>query len=556
MKKSLITLLLSLITIVLIFTLCACGDENGKESKRPSNELDEFECEHEEWVLVGSLEATCEMGGFKKLSCKSCGESKTITTRKTNCQYEVFWDFDYRVNGCPLFVLKCPINKFHDIKMNSHSKKQTIDNGCQEKKYTVRTYYFNYRGVEYSISENPVYAGENGSHKYEEIGATLIGKSCRNGVLVNKKCVYCGEEKQETVYRANEYSTRKTEIYDLTEYGIEKGIIEVETCLCGGCNASHSYVTKDLCQCSVRCALIDDLEGGKFYEETVLECETCPLVIKRTEKYMLNENGSKIMLLHSIIFYSGEEEIFSPPAYYNHYPEGHKTKYIYVSDGDFCGTYKIRVCEECDYKSVEQWIPEMHIREEREFNFKDYCGCDETVTIKGACPCGKYKEEWLFEDRLEALDRITHLIHNGHSYEEIDPSEILPDGMLACGYKKAYKFDCGLCYFDGLCKLDATDGFCYETIIIKFEDTILYERIGEDGLWWNDQLPDVENPWDDDMWEDMGYGRGLTDEEKQTIIDYCKDRLNSETLDLTEEERQKYLEIIDQLEKELGERQQ
>jgi hypothetical protein len=231
------------------------------------------------------------------------------------------------------------------------------------------------------------------------------------------------------------------------------------------------------------------------------------------------------------------------------------------------------------------------------------------VTVK-SCACGKYEEIFLNWDTLRNHYHGSITI-NSPTFTEIEVSQFLHEDIISYNDKKAYTYECGLVVFQGSLIVSTKVGDCmFDFITVRHNDTIICQSTiknvkiiiddspdfggslvyryatEEEKLVLKNHLktimpnedfdisvdlkepdapmPDIpeepdtpDEPNEPDVWEDFNFDyRPITEEEKRAILEYFKGLLESDTADLTEEQRAQYEEAVKQLEEELGEGQE
>lgn len=527
MKKILVSLMLFVLVVFLTFSLSACKDgedtQNVNENEQNANEAKK-ECTSHQWIYIGGREPDCRGEGYENYRCEICSEKKTILIdEKGPCPYESEWIVAGGGTICGL-QLTCKNHASHNKTLVAEKQVTVLSTPtCKEKGKTRTLWVANHDGITYKkeiLTEQDIVRCKY-EYKY-----SLAGDYCYEGILGECVCVWCGSSKKQLTTYDHSYSNGSSELIDLKNSTCGITVYQYR-CLCGE-KSSISYKTG-----SCELAEIEDLrqttvENGVVSLFTTSVCTVCGVKIEKwqtyLEKYETPQNfinfEIKITDKDGILIYSGRS--------YNHNNTGHELEVAEsVSLGDCkAGTLLTYACTSCNYTEKVRDNTVVHKRETTTIDLKDYCGCDEIITIKGKCPCGEYTQENISS------------FHKGHEYEEIDPSDVLPDGFVPEGNDiKARKYSCGLIYFNNYCLKEEYDHYLYKIIVIKYGDEAIYDNAPKD----------FENP---DSIIDKEFGRPITDEEKRVMINYFKNMLENEELD--EKTRLKYQAYIDQLEAELG----
>ena len=567
MKKLIINLLLCLFSIGIVFTLCACNEQNEDNTKAPSWAEEENECQHKEWKLVGSLEPTCENEGYKRLECLECKESKLILLPQEHCDYEVSWEWGSQAHTT-IIRFKCPRTNAHNQVKTAFQQSSTVikEATCQE--YGERLCYASVRDKYGRIhTAEKIEKFKVGCSMTEEI---VKPETCYGVGKRIRKCQWCGKEKISSFYDKHT-AMEEVERYNLADYGA-----------CGG------ELVKYECQCG--------------YNEKIEYLHTCKNM-SITENSVFDESGAQHMTYSQFCNDCGlliEEQWtdIAPPC---KEIKNHK-KMVKINE-DVLFKFDIK---------AENTTP--HQLTKTTIHLNDICGQGyeepmltyqrNIVTVK-SCACGKYEEIFLNWDTLRNHYHGSITI-NSPTFTEIEVSQFLHEDIISYNDKKAYTYECGLVVFQGSLIVSTKVGDCmFDFITVRHNDTIICQSTinnvkiiiddspdfggslvyryatEEEKLVLKNHLktimpnedfdisvdlkepdaptpdipdePDIpEEPSVPDIWEDMGEDH-ITDEDRKRItLEYLKELLESDTADLTEEQRAQYEEAVKQLEEELG----
>lgn len=463
MKKALYSIILLVSVIILVFSLSACKD--NKEVGKQAEASHRYECPHE-WVYINGKVATCSENGQETYKCDLCGETKEIVLEK-GCDLVVTeWQYD-KVKGIVNATIRCKNDPSHFYASASALVRKTTTKvqTCTEKGEYMLSATINYEGQEFlykEIIENP----KVGSCSYVSY-YTLLGDSCLDGIRETIACKWCNKiNKMSLTYQhKSHYGDTRAIPEESVPCG---GTIYTTTCLCGEVSSDSGI--------SLSCRFYTDsnveVENGVRTEETITKiCVDCGL--SYTQKTVYSASGATIKRDYE--YRDAQGNLIYEDGFYNHENEGHYVRESIEPYGAHCndGYYKIKDCNDCDYYSKERYSGTQHVREKTTIDLSLYCGCDEIVTMVGACPCGYYSEPYIdiVKDYLEDSTPI----HTDHSYELIDPNELISSPFEASTRYKAYKFDCGLCFFSGYS--EAIGSYVYELFVIKYGDEIIYEWV-------------------------------------------------------------------------------
>ena len=520
MKKLIINLLLCLFSIGIVFTLCACNEQNEDNTKAPSWAEEENECQHKEWKLVGSLEPTCENEGYKKLECLECKENKLILYPQEPCDYEVSWEWGTQTT----IKFKCPRTNAHNqVKYASGSSSTVIKEAtCQE--YGERLLYAEVRDEYGRIhTTEKIVKFKVGCSMSEEI---VKPETCYGEGKRIRKCQWCGKEKISTFY-GKHTAMEEIESYNLADYGCCDGYVSYLACECR--KDSVINIQKSCTLTEVAEFTEIPLENGnkEIHKVITSSCSKCNFKIVKKEGNYISENNDGETIVSAL--YKITEIIISEDITVKNILEsgskthgllGHnvKTEYEYLGQECSDGCLINIKCQDCAYEEIK--YTRDHEYTEKKINLADYGACGRTLVLR-ECHCGNI---W---------DAYFHLTENDCTFEDISVSEYL--GYDINTNQKAHKCTkCGFSYFFGRIYCETgEEGFYYsfaiysaringETVLEKkqFESVVLSYR-GHDVC----ELT-------------------LTDDEKQNIIDYLERCLNDDSDEYWREEFQRIIERL------------
>ena len=605
MKKLIINLLLCLFSIGIVFTLCACNEQNEDNTKAPSWAEEENECQHKEWKLVGSLEPTCENEGYKKLECLECKESKLILLPQEPCDYEVSWEWGGQAHTT-VIRFKCPRTNAHNQVKNAFQQSSTVikEATCQE--YGERLYYANVRDK---------YGRIHTAEKIEKFkvgcsmnSVTVRPEHCNEKGKVVEKCIWCGTERVYSSYAKGHTTPKEIGSYNLVDYGCCDGYVSYLACECR--KDSIINIQKSCTLTEVAEFTEIPLENGNKVIHKVItsSCSKCNFkIVKKEGNYIAKNNDGETIdfALYKITEIIISEDITvkniieSEPGIHDLLGHTVKTEYEYL-DKECSDGCRINIkCQDCAYEEIK--YTRDHEYTEKKINLANYGACGRTLVLR-ECHCGNL------------FDAYFHLTENDCTFEDISVSEYL--GCEINTIKKAHQCTkCGFSYFFGRIYCETGEENLYyrfaiysaringETVLEKkqFEGVVssygghndvcelpltddekqniidylerclnddilteyryeayprIIERLRNELDAPTPDIPDEpdipEEPSVPDIWEDMGEDH-ITDEDRKRItLESLKELLESDTADLTEEQRAQYEELVRQLEEELG----
>ena len=336
MKRNLFNVLLVIMALVAIFTLCACGKNNGNTENGADGEAS---CHHE-WKFLNGTQPACAPNGFSIYQCETCGQTKEIAsvecefkneftlsgdsctdgfTVKSTCIYcsktsytefsdhTLFKMYSYKMCKGDAVVSACPCGEKNELSLpgactgwvnNSVENKLDEETGimhelshsfCTICQFEIKTdVYEEEIGCLIFVREKgQIVDGETVFFEYFDAQADLIechdiktsfsdllGNSCFDGYTVTEKCAACSYEAS---YQENTHDRvfLKTET-DLKDFGACDGFIRVYGCACG---EKTSRIEKHIGCENVKKSTEIASEGGINKVLDVYTCDTCKLVL-------------------------------------------------------------------------------------------------------------------------------------------------------------------------------------------------------------------------------------------------------------------------------------
>ena len=236
------------------------------------------------------------------------------------------------------------------------------------------------KGNEVIFEEHRYGTGEN--HDFAIIATALEGDSCEEGGYLTTECKNCGLVRKEEIYGHVPYMRGS---YDLAEYGMCGGTLEVYGCACGE-NQWMETVAEDGEQ-------ICDWMHWDYDDETqtsTWKCMECG-IYRQDYNRMKDLGDCKAEYINQMDYMNAYDVLLSVKTV--SLAENHDYTYEYQLNGEFCwdGYYTIATCQECG--TVNRWYnqsePGEHyysVEDRHELSEYGFCGGE---IWKNACPCGQ-----------------------------------------------------------------------------------------------------------------------------------------------------------------------
>jgi hypothetical protein len=374
-KRFYLNIILLLLSLAMIFALCACGNKEGSEQNGITEETKE-ECKHE-WKRDSSLLATCEEIGVNNLSCTLCGERKSTPIPANGHDYTAEWEWaeDYSYASVKL---SCSVSKDHYKHISCIVKDETVKPTCQSRGTRKIMAIATVDGVDYIDTKEFDLGLGSCINSYN---FTLSGNSCEDGFDMEAVCTVCGKKSY-----ASFNSHIIFEVYSDTVCG---GEATVKLCPCKenvifdypeGCDAE---VENKTWQETDENGIVHTLEhrfclhcGFELIYDKYARDEGCYSFVSRLTKIM---DGEKEL-------YSFLEENYETQSY-------HELSYTY--DGgkiDSCENgYTCHVaCKQCSYaENIETTTHDLTFLTVK-YDLSKYGACGGYIQER-ECPCGLNK---------------------------------------------------------------------------------------------------------------------------------------------------------------------
>lgn len=357
----------------------------GKVYERYSND---------HWIVfytdtdVGSLGMCFETFRQAECACGECGECYLINEADDGCDFTYMWDEE--TNSEIAVCEDCGFSR-----QNEYSVSQKDEN-CYALERDVYTYK--------DATGKVVATGENRwkmvFHNMDT-QVELMGETCEDGAKVRQECRDCGEIVEQTVYKHESFVL---ESYDLTEYGMCSGILQIEGCACG--DSRYNYY-----------------EGGCNWEwhdgDEYMHCYYCPecdTYREVTDSIPETTGQCRVTQTRTIRIYRDNKTLLETSFDGNY--EDHRYVYTFpeIDNCDNGGTAN-GVCLDCGNEIEDRFRDHVGYPIAREkHTLEQLCGDMETIVYQ--CGCGEeshvqiewrngactYGEEYYMENDTWARD--------------------------------------------------------------------------------------------------------------------------------------------------------
>ena len=356
-----------------------CGDER-------SFTFDTHPWEYTEKITVDLTEKGLCSGEFSYKKCGFCGENFELFNDYESSSYGGYydshsgWKFNRVENGYIVYACdECGVEKYYKSEEKQFDRKNY--DGCN--RFLIIECIYKKDGKEiYSIKlNNPL-----DFHKFVVYSRTLYGESCKDGVDVVEKCVYCGYEEKETydIDCDGGYMVFSSKVYDIRKFGsVCRGYVSLDGCACG---KKSNYSVRTTCDFEQMTQNIEKI-NGIVYETGGRKCKICGLEV--IEKRHSVKVGCKKTNYIEIAVKLGSSTILDGFTMQYENDDHAEVCISGTLKGETCKdgytlTYKCRDCGRTrteDYSSGSDHFP--HITETYEFKNFGYIQ-------KGVCVCGEY----------------------------------------------------------------------------------------------------------------------------------------------------------------------
>ena len=356
-------------TVMVSTVLVTCGDTVIFELEMKQSM---GYAEHE-WVVSAELAEgkSCEDGYLLTSTCPNCGISLTFSYNEhmtfiRNTEKEIdLTEFGACEGSIQFYTCPCGEvetaeidccahegmgNSYEDENGNRHDMFVYTCSKCglayMEDRYTVREgcsriVYYTYAvamGESIVVEEFTVAGGSYEDHNYL-YEFTLNGDSCEDGFTYTATCADCGAVRTGSGKYHNPYLTA---YYDLSEYGICGGSIEIHSCACG----KESWTNTDIA-CETTWDSTSYEKDGVLHQVDTRVCRKCGMTYVR-DTYQVSE-GCYLINHATLNITVGETEVIKDLVYVDGRESRHDYEYEVEMDGASCedGYYYYATCKVC-----------------------------------------------------------------------------------------------------------------------------------------------------------------------------------------------------------------
>ncbi|MBQ4108667.1 MAG: hypothetical protein IJC80_04620 [Clostridia bacterium] len=510
MKKRIISIALLVISFVFALLLASCGKGNERTEVVFIEKPDRYEsCEHN-WQMKSQTLATCVSEGKITMSCTLCRKVNTVSTPKTECEYNTYWEWHY--NSLPRIHFECPLNYDHTYSVQAIYISTNVEQSCIQRGAEIRTATLYHKGETYT--DTYIFDKGLGDHSYKST-YELLAFNCEDGIKRTDTCTVCSDV-QESIEYSHRLLNEET-VYSFDELGLcAGGSITQRVCLCGemrsdkyiiyrpGCtvtrneNVVHNgtidyYSITDVCS---DCSFTYKFDGAATHNSTdrymyAYKINTYTLTEDITLTDEAFDNSAHDLFEHQVEYtynmidnrWEHEQTATCTECLYKHKKQAsHSMSYSYEPLGKTCldGTRVTKLCRDCGYS--EEYVTYNHTTSsvKESYNLESYGFCQGEIVLE-VCYCGY--------ERLSPRGVHWYSQRKSEKKEETDTSVLI---------KKTE--ECSKCGFsiETIDERTLIDGAWYKTGIITNiyldEETTLTSRKDIFKLHSGIPLPDEEIP--------------------------------------------------------------
>ena len=241
MKKRIISIALLVISFVFALLLASCGKGNERTEVVFIEKPDRYEsCEHN-WQMKSQTLATCVSEGKITMSCTLCRKVNTVSTPKTECEYNTYWEWHY--NSLPRIHFECPLNYDHTYSVQAIYISTNVEQSCIQRGAEIRTATLYHKGETYT--DTYIFDKGLGDHSYKST-YELLAFNCEDGIKRTDTCTVCSDV-QESIEYSHRLLNEET-VYSFDELGLcAGGSITQRVCLCGEMRSDKYTVHNSSC---------------------------------------------------------------------------------------------------------------------------------------------------------------------------------------------------------------------------------------------------------------------------------------------------------------------
>ena len=210
----------------------------------------------------------------------------------------------------------------------------------------------------------------------------LLGNTCEDGVKVTRTCSDCGHVAQYTT----DYHERAYTTYDLAEYGLCGGELQIYRCACGE-TAGYSRINEK-CQW-------ENISGKN--KQAVYFCPVCEVTRTETKTDPVSVGTCRQKETRTITFTKEDEKLLEVSA--DRMSDNHRTVYSLTLLGDNCedGYYVAQSCVRCGEATGPRHFATGHNTWQTEhYDLTDYGLCGGEIW-RNSCACGELSS-WYYND--------------------------------------------------------------------------------------------------------------------------------------------------------------
>lgn len=310
-------------------------------------------------------------GGYIQIYACPCGKDAGFSY-SLDCNYTGSYSYYEDENGIEHSVITytcadCAIEMIRDTYL--------VKEGCREIEYAIYTVSV---GGDVIVSEYKAVYSSWDDHDYS-YSFVLYGKTCEDGYKVIATCRDCGNVSEKEEYYHHQYPMA---YYDLSEYGICGGYVEIRRCACG---EGESFDYNLECQYSVSTEYVTDDYGVEHTVRT-FTCRDCELLMvqdSHSEKV-----GCELLHYRSYTLMSGDTVIIENYEYISSTSESHEFDYSFTLHGSSCedGYTVTYTCRDCGASHDEEYTWHNTFLVEH-YDLSEIGACGGQLE-KYTCPCG------------------------------------------------------------------------------------------------------------------------------------------------------------------------
>ncbi len=350
-----------------------CKDCGAVETyyERPAEEHGHFQYLLEKIELPDD---TC--GGYISKYMCPCGETNRIESYGMNCS---MWMSDEREEMEGGYI-KTSIGKceYCDLKRENVETYTVTEQKCTYEGERVTTYSLGNTKLAEVRSEVSTHVED-----YVQYDYVLSGDNCEDGVQITRECTECGSG---YTYTTRGHDSFTKERYNLADYGMCGGTIEVRGCACGEdewLNVNDEY--DDACE----------WYHWKWDEETdtsYYKCVECGMT-KITSHQEGAISGCLVQDTTTYEYLKGYNVVLSVESSSKGYSHNYEYEFIFSNEDAVCSDgYTVKeVCKDCgesDSWHTQPPVGEHWTYELQTYDMTEYGFCGGEVLVRG-CACGE-----------------------------------------------------------------------------------------------------------------------------------------------------------------------